>query len=171
MSEDSGDCFFEAIYETALSKGNLYKIVAILGYTKTIPDINTFVRAFRNCMSNFILEGLNDDVIAKSYQTFKEYSDEVRIIVSKTMPQWSRDLLLSMPELDEFRKIYAYEIRKPGSLISEIDCAIATAFLLTCDIRLRVWMDGIRPAFKEDPDEVILYYDSLNEDFKHPNNG
>jgi len=165
MDDESGDYFIKAIYETALSKGNLYKIAPILGYTKTIPDIDTFIRAFRNCLANFILEARDDDIISKTYQTFKGYNNEVRIMVANSMPEWSAALLLKMPPLDDFRTIYASEIRKLGSLVSEIDCAIATAFLRTYDIRLRVWMNGIRPVTPDDSNEIILYYDDLNESF------
>ena len=143
-----GNCFFSALYESALDLKLLPKITNHVGIPQNASK-EDFILEFRKFLANTIRNETDDDVIKDAYNHFQDTNAHNLVEITKAFPIWSRNIVRNLADTEEnFRKSYAAGIKKDKNWVGPIDVEITQNILKKCDdIRLRIFNTPPRTNF------------------------
>lgn len=159
----NGDCFFSAIYQSlvkwdAQKSGALLKVIHACDQRFIVDKgEGVFITSARNILADQILAGGLEPIYNRYLELFITSPQNIRMVIQDYQAYFQRILLDKLNKqknpnqnfysLDEFSRLIAGEIRKPGTWVSELEVNLFREILKPCKIILDWYSDtSVMPA-------------------------
>lgn len=133
-----GNCFFRAIYNSAIESGNIKKIIKSFKLTKNLSE-DQFIDEFRSVLIQKINNRKDYNITSDIYNHLKTLDKETYALVLEAFPSWCHRSLRKLPKtFEEFRNKFTRHIAKRNTWISELEARLTLKLMEKYNISMQI---------------------------------
>lgn len=160
-----GNCFFRALYNSAIESGNIKKLIKSFKLSKNISE-EEFIDEFREVLIERINNSKDYNITRDIYNYLKSLDKDTYQAVLEAFPSWCQKSLRKLPSTFEgFRDKFVRHIAKRNTWISELEARLTLKLLSKYKIPIQI--HNSLPGKKEQLDCKTMHL--LNEHEVHYN--
>jgi hypothetical protein len=134
--KEDGNCFYRAIYNSALKTGLLKKIKVA---TATL-DEESFIIGLREDLANRIASGNDYNISRDIYTYLATIRKEDYRAIMEAFPIWTQKTFIKLPKkLDTFRRKYAKYVAKLNNWVGELEVRLVCEMLARSHIKINIY--------------------------------
>jgi len=134
-----GNCFYRAIFNSALETGNIRKIIKIFKL-ENVSNEETFIDALRNSVAHRILTRTDFNITENIYHYLNTLDRETYLAVLDAFPSWCQRSLKKLPStVDKFREKFARHIQKKNTWISELEARLVLTIIEKNRLKIKIY--------------------------------
>jgi hypothetical protein len=156
--KEDGNCFYRAIYNSALKAGLLKKIVKKIKVATATLDEESFIIGLREDLANRIASGNDYNISRDIYTYLASLKKEDYRAIMEAFPMWAQKAFIKLPKkLDTFRRKYAKNVAKLNNWVGELEVRLVCEMLARSHIKINIYNTIPKDTSSLNRKEMHLY--------------